>query len=148
MSTKPHDDMISEAVRWAKSLGYGIVEFHLGTETGADAVFQNYFGEKVILEVVTGANFRNLFEKPRIKQALESRGEKEHWPEILGLIVVGDRIDHVKDHGVEVGVPNELFDHPEKQRVFPVETRHFDRLIPVLLVSLLGIRASAKARVW
>ena len=48
MSTRTHDKVIEEAVRWAESLGYGIVEFHLGTQTGADAVFENRFGEKVI----------------------------------------------------------------------------------------------------
>ena len=68
MSTKTHDEMIEEAVRWAKSLGYGVVEYHLGTETGADAIFENRRREMVILEVVTGTSFKNLFKKQRIKQ--------------------------------------------------------------------------------
>ena len=145
MSTKTHDEMINEAVRWAKSLGYGVVEYHLGTETGADAVFQNQFNEKVILEVVTGASFKGLFQKPRIKEIFASPGTYWIEPEILGLIVVGDRILHVKDHGMEVGLSGEIFD-PPKQRIFPVLARDFKQVIPVLLVSLLGARASAYAR--
>jgi len=145
MSTKIHDELIKDAVRWAKSLGYDIVERHLGTETGADAVFQNYSGEQVILEVVTGASFRKLFQKSRIKKALVRRGRYYVPPKILGLIIVGDRINRVKDHGLEAGLPNELFD-PPKQKIFPVLTRDFDKVIPVLLVSLLGSRASAYAR--
>jgi hypothetical protein len=105
LSTKTHDDMIKEATRWAESLGYKVVESHFGTETGADAIFQNHFGEKAILEIVTGSSFKNLLEKPRIKEALRS------YPlHILGLIVVGDRIDHLKDHGVELGLSSELFE--------------------------------------
>jgi len=41
MSTKIHDEMIEEAVGWAKSLGYRVVEYNLGTNTGADAIFEN-----------------------------------------------------------------------------------------------------------
>lgn len=144
MSTKTHDEMIKEAVRWAKSLGYGVVEQNLGTRTGADAIFQNQFGEKVILEVVTGTSFRSLFKKPRIKDIF---GTQKFWiaPETLGLIIVGDRTENVKDHGIEVGIPPELFDPPE-QRIFPVLAKDFKEVIPVLLVSLLGARASAYAR--
>jgi hypothetical protein len=149
MSTKDHDDMIKKTVEWAESLGYGVVEAHLGTETGADAIFQNQFGEKVVLEVVTGSNFRSLFEKPRIKEAFVSLSKYQVSPptENLGLIVVGDRIDHVKDHGIKAGLPSELFETGSKtQKIFPVLARHFDALIPVLLVSLLGARASAYGR--
>ena len=144
-STKTHDEMIEEAVRWATSLGYGVVEYHLGTETGADAIFQNQFNEKVILEVVTGASFRNLFKKKRIKEVFGGYGRYWVKPEILGLIVVGDRTDQVKNHAVEAGLPTELFD-PPKQRIFPVLAKDFKEVIPVLLVSLLGARASAYAR--
>ena len=147
MSTRIHDEMIEEAVRWAKSLGYGIVEYHLGTETGADAVFENRFGEKVVLEVVTGARFKTLFKKPRIRKAFLSPMEYDEPPEMLGLVVVGDRIDHMKDHGVEVGWPEKDFDPPE-QRIFPVLTRDYKEIIPVLLVSLLGVRATTYGRLW
>lgn len=146
MSTKIHDEMIEEAVGWAKSLGYGVVEYNLGTNTGADAIFENRFGEKAILEIVTGASFRELFKKPRIREGFE---EDEKWdmvPEILGLIVVGDRIENVEKHGTEVGIPKELFNPPD-QKIFAVLTRHFKEVIPVLLVSILGSRASAYARV-
>ncbi len=131
LSTETHDKMIKEAVRWAKSLGYEVVEHHLGTETGADAIFQNHFNERVILEVVTGVSFKSLFKKPRINEVFRTT---RYWipPETLGLIVVGDRIDNVKRHGIEAGLPAKLFD-PLEQRIFPV-----------LLVSLLGARASPK----
>lgn len=145
MSTKTHDKMIKGAVRWAKSLGYGVVEFHPGTETGADAVFQNQFNEQVILEVVTGTSFKKLFQKPRIRKFFLRLGRYYVKSDMLGLIVVGDRIDHVKDHGIKVGLPTDIFD-PPKQRVFPVLVLDFERVIPVLLVSLLGARASAYAR--
>lgn len=145
MSTKTHDDLIKEAVRWAKSLGYEAVEQHLGTETGADAVFQNHLGDKVILEVVTGGSFKKLFENPRIRAALEKYLEYDWVPEILGLIVVGDRINNVKKHGVEAGLPDEFFTAPD-QRIFTVLVRDFKEVIPVLLVSLLGSKASAYAR--
>lgn len=145
MSTKTHDKMIKEAVRWAKSLGYGVVEHHPGTETGADAVFQNQFNEQVILEVVTGASFKKLFQKPRIREHFIRLGRYYVKSDMLGLIVVGDRIDNVKDHGIEVGLPADIF-VPPKQRVFPVLVLDFERVIPVLLVSLLGARASAYAR--
>lgn len=145
MSTKTHDEMIEEAVAWAKSLGYGVVECHLRTETGADAIFENRWGEKVILEVVTGASFRGLFKKPRIREIFLTPEEYDEPPIMLGLVVVGDRIDHVKDHGVEVGLPTELFDPPD-QRIFPVLVKHFEKVIPVLLVSLLGTRASPPQR--
>jgi hypothetical protein len=149
MSTKTHDDLIKAACEWAKSLGYAVVESHIGTETGADAIFQNQFEEKVLLEVVTGSNFRPLFKKQRIKEAFVKLGKYQPSPptEKLGLIVVGSRIDNVKEHGVEVGLPPELFEIGSKiQKIFPVLERHFDNLIPVLLVSLLGARASAHGR--
>lgn len=141
MSTKTHDKIILEAVEWARSLGYDVVKYNLGTKTGADAVFQNMFEEKVILEVVTGGRFRDLFKKSRIIKALQS-----HPLEILGLIVVGDRIDLVRKHGIEVGLRKEFFDSAHERRVFPVLVKHFEKVIPVLLVSLLGTRASGFAR--
>ena len=144
MSTKTHDEMIKRAVDWARSLGYGIVESNLGTKTGADAIFQNQFSERVILEVVTGSGFKGLFNKPRIKEIF---GTSRYWiePETLGLIIVGDRVDQVKNHGLEAGLPEEIFD-PPYQRIFPVLARDFKEVIPVLLVSLLGSRASLHAR--
>ena len=66
MSSKTHDELIDDAVRWAKTLGYEVVEKNLGTNTGADAVFQNKLAEIVIFEVVRGASFKTLFQKPRI----------------------------------------------------------------------------------
>ena len=142
MSTKTHDDMIKDAIRWAESLGYEVVEFHLGTKTGADAIFQNHFGEKVILEIVTGSSFKNLFEKPRIKEALRS-----HALHILGLVVVGDRIHNLKNHGVKAGLSSDLFESGNaRQKVFGVRALDFKDVIPVLLVSILGARASAYAR--
>ena len=136
--------MIKLAVRWAGSLGYEVVECNLGTKTGADAIFQNQDNERVILEVVTGRSFKNLFNKPRIKDIF---GTQRYWipPETLGLIVVGDRVNQVKKHGVEAGLKEELFD-PPRQRIFPVLARDFKEVIPVLLVSLLGSRASSYAR--
>jgi hypothetical protein len=150
MSTKTHDEMIEEAVTWARSLGYNVIEYHLGTETGADAIFQNQFKETVILEVVTGASFRNLFQKQRIRELLlDPRDDAEKEEILLGLIVVGDRIGLMKDHGIEVGLPREFFEPGKKeQKIFPVLVKNFNDLIPVLLVSLLGARASARARLW
>jgi len=87
-------------------------------KTGANAVFQNMFEEKVILEVVTGTSFKGLFKKSRIKEALKTKENEKHWPEVLGLIVIGDRIDHVKDHGLEEGLSDGFFEPPE-QRFFP-----------------------------
>jgi hypothetical protein len=134
--------MIKDAIRWAESLGYEVVESHLGTKTGADAIFQNHFGEKAILEIVTGSSFKNLFEKPRIKDALRS-----YALHILGLVVVGDRIDNLKNHGVEAGLSSDLFESGNKrQKVFGVRALDFKDVIPVLLVSILGARASAYAR--
>lgn len=145
MSTKTHDDLVKEAVRWAKSLGYELVEKHLGTETGADAVFQNHLGDKVILEVVTGGNFKAFFKKPRIRDLIVD--DQTIWapPEVLGLIVVADRIENLKKHGVQAGLSNRLFD-PPTQRVFGVLVRDFKEVIPVLLVSILGSKASGYAR--
>lgn len=143
MSTRTHDSLIKTSIDWAISLGYSVVEHHFGTTTGADAVFQNMKGQRVILEVVTGSRFKNLFSKTRIKEALVKAGK--YWvspPEILGLIVVGDRIDSIRKHGVKAGLPDDLF-NPPAQMVFPVLTRDFDKVIPVLLVSILGTRESA-----
>jgi len=53
----------------------------------------------------------------------------------------------VKDHGVKAGLPADLFEPPE-QRIFPVLVKDFKGVIPVLLVSLLGARATAYGRVW
>ncbi len=136
MSTKTHDDLIDESIRWAESLGYKVVEYHKGTETGADAIIQNLHGEKVVLEIVTGSSFRNLFKKERIRKALEN-------DLLLGLIIVGDRIDNLKDHGREAGLSSELFESGHKrQRIFGVLTCDFHQVIPVLLVSVLGTRGS------
>jgi hypothetical protein len=141
--TKTHDEIIEETIRWAKSLGYNIVDHNLGTETGADAIIQNHFDEKVILEVVTGSSFKKLFSKPRIKEVFEPY----HPPLTLGLIIVGDRINKVEEHGIKAGFSEEYFESGHKfQRVFPVLTRDFKQVIPVLLVSLLGSRASATGR--
>ena len=138
MSTETHDDMIEESIRWAESLGYRVVERHLGTETGADAVFQNLFGERAILEIVTGSSFKGLLKKERIKEALKSDF-------FLGLIVVGDRIDNLKDHGLAEGLSAELFESGHKeQRVFGVRVLDFKQVIPVLLVSILGTKGSPK----
>jgi len=145
VSTKTHDDLIKEAVRWAKSLGYGVVEYHLGTDTGADAIFQNQFNERVVLEVVTGTSFKSLFKKPRIMGIFSSLRIPKLPPETLGLIIVGDRIENVKKHGIEAGRPAKDFD-PPRQRIFPVLAKDFEKVIPVLLVSLLGARASAYGR--
>lgn len=116
-------------------LGYSVVECNLGTKTGADAIFENQYNEKVILEVVTGSSFKELFQKPRIRK--EFVRVSKYWvkPEILGLIIVADKITKVRDHGIEAGLPTELFD-PPKQRIFPVLTDDYKNLIPVLLVSL------------
>jgi hypothetical protein len=135
MSTKDHDNMIKEAVKWAKSLGYGVVEYHLGTDTGADAIFENRFGEKAILEIVTGGRFKGLFKKTRIREGFEEDEKWDRVPEILGLIVVGDRIENVEKHGTEVDIPKDLFNPPD-QKIFAVLARHFDKVIPVLLVSI------------
>ena len=100
----------------------------------------------MILEVVTGSSFKDLFQTPRIREAFVSPSKYQlTTPEYLGLIVVAGKIDNVKKHGVEVGLPEELFDFPE-QKIFPVLIRHFDRVIPVLLVSILGSRATATGR--
>lgn len=138
MSTQTHDDMIRKSIRWAESLGYKVVEHHFGTETGADAIFENHSDERAVLEIVTGSSFKNLLRKERIKEALKS-----DW--VLGLIIVGDRIDHLKDHGEEVGLSTELFElgHFE-QKVFGVRVLDFEEVIPVLLVSILGVRGSPK----
>lgn len=144
-STKTHDELIKDAVRWAKSLGYDVVECHPGTKTGADAVFQNHVGEKVILEVVSRPSFKQLFRKPRIREALVQIGKYTTPPDILGLIVVSNRINNVKKHAIEVGIPANVFD-PKEQKVFAVRECDFREVILVLLVSILGSRASAFAR--
>jgi hypothetical protein len=136
LSTKTHDELIRESIRWAESLGYKVIEHHLGTETGADAIFQNHAGEKAVLEMVTGSSFTNLFGKERIKNALKN-------DYILGLIVVGDRINNLKDHGIKAGLSSELFESGHKeQKVFGVLVRDFNAIIPVLLVSILGTKGS------
>lgn len=141
--SEEHDRMIEDACRWAEALGYEVLEKNPGNVTGPDAIFRNYFsGAKVMLEVVTGASFKELFRKPRIKKALQRPGTYWIPPEIVALIVVGDRVKNVKDHGVKAGLSEELFD-PPKKKVFAVRQRDFERLIPLLLVSLLGSRASA-----
>jgi hypothetical protein len=128
--------MIRESIFWAHSLGYKVVEHHLGTETGADAVFQNHSGEQVLLEVVTGSSFKNLLRKERIKEALKN-------DLILGLIIVGDRIELLKKHGKEACLSTELFElgHME-QKVFGVRAVDFKVVIPVLMVSVLGTKGS------
>ncbi len=142
MSTQTHDEMILAAIQWAKSLGYKVVDYNVGKETGVDALFENHFGEKVILEIETGSGFRKLFEKPRIQQALKSPPLT-----VLGIIVVGDRIDNLEAHGIEVGLSKELFESGNlNQRVFGVRALDFKQVIPVLLVSILGIKGSAYAR--
>ena len=142
MSTQTHDEMILTAIRWAKSLGYRVVDYNIGKETGVDALFENQFGEQAMLEVETGAGFRKLFEKPRIQEALKSPPLT-----VLGVIVVGDRIDNLEEHGVEVGLPKQLFESGNlNQRVFGVRALDFKEVIPVLLVSILGIKGSAYAR--
>lgn len=143
MSSKTHDELIEKAEYWAKSLGYTVLDKNLGTKTGADAIFQNYHGQKAILEIVTGSSFRILFEKPRIKKVLVPLGTYElSIKEFLGLIVVAPRIDNVEKHGIEVGIPKDVFEG-KNQKVFAVRECDFKEVIPVLLVSILGSRASA-----
>ena len=138
MSTETHDDQILESVRWAKSLGYKVGEYNLGTETGADAIFENLHSEKVVLEIVTGSSFKKLLRKERIKKTVSDEF-------VLGFTIVGHSLDHLKDHGVEVGLSPELFElGHEKQRFFGVRTLDFRAVIPVLLVSILGTRGSPK----
>ena len=132
------------ALRWAKSLGYEIVERHLGTDTGADAIFENQFQERVLLEVVTGARFKDLFDKQRIKDIFEN--EEEYFPtDFLGLIVVGDRIANIEKHATEAGISIDFFEPPD-QKIFPVLALDFEEIIPALLIKLLGSKASAYGR--
>jgi len=145
MSTETHDKLIEDTVFWAESLGYSVTEKHLGTETGADAIFQNHFGEKVILEVVSRPDFKELFRKPRIRQALVKISKYTTPPDILGLIVVANRINNVEKHAIEVGIPADVFE-PKEQKVFAVRECDFKEVIPVLLVSILGSRAIAYGR--
>jgi hypothetical protein len=51
----------------------------------------------------------------------------------------------VKKHTIEVGIPANVFE-PKEQKVFAVRDCDFKEVIPVLLVSILGSRASAYAR--
>ena len=146
MSTETHNELIKKAVFYAESLGYSVVKKHLGTDTGADALFQNQFEEKVILEVLSRPSFKELFEKPRIKKALVQIGKYIVPPDILGLIIVANRINNVKKHAIEVGIPANVFE-PKEQKVFAVRECDFREVIPVLLVSILGSRASAHPRV-
>jgi hypothetical protein len=67
--TKTHDEIIQETIRWAKSLGYNVVDHNLGTETGADAIIQNHFDEKVILEVVTGSSLARALPRMNSQKA-------------------------------------------------------------------------------
>lgn len=145
-NTKEHDNMIITACESAQSLGYDVVERHLGTDTGADAVFQNCLGERVILEVPTASKLKNLFEKPRIKETFVRKGKYWMPPETLGLIVVGHRIENAKSHGVKAGLPEHLF-NPPTQKIFLIRDRNFDSLFPILLVSILGTRESMYARI-
>ena len=145
MSTETHDELIGKAVYWAESLGYSVAEKNLGTDTGADALFQNHFGEKVILEVLSRPSFKELFEKPRIKKALVQISKYTVPPDILGLIIVANRIDNVKKHAIAVGIPANVFE-PKQQKVFTVRDCDFKEVIPVLLVSILGSRANSIAR--
>jgi len=147
MSTKTHDELIEKAAYWAKSLGYTVIDKNPGTKTGADAIFQNHLGEKAIIEVVTRSDFKTLFEKPRVKPMLiPSPGtyvvsEKE----FLGLIVVAPRINNVRKHAIKVGIPKDVLEG-KNQKVFAVRECDFKQVIPVLLVSILGSRASAYGR--
>jgi len=137
--TEIHDKMIKETVRWAKSLGYYVVDHNLGTETGADAIIENHKGERVILEVVTGHNFKKLFQKPRIKEIFEP-----YEPPLARLIIVTDRAELITKHGVSAGLPEDYFEvGGQLQRVFPVLEVDFYKITPVLLVSILGARAAA-----
>ena len=145
MSKTTHNELIEKAVFWAKSLGYTVTDKNLGTETGADAIFQNHFNEKVILEVLSRPNFKQLFIKSRIKEVLMENSKYAIPPSILGLIVVANRIINVKKHAVEVGIPANIFEGKE-QKVFAVREVEFKEVIPVLLVSILGSRASATGR--
>jgi hypothetical protein len=141
--TKTHDNIIETVLRWAESLGYRVVEHNTGNKTGPDAIIANQFGETVVVEVETGANFRKLLKKPRLNRPLSISPD-----DFLGIIVVGDRIEHLKEHGIEVGLPEELFESGSKrQKVFGVGTLDFKEIIPPLLVSILGARASAIGRI-
>lgn len=146
-STEAHDDLIEHAVHWAESLGYIVAEKNLSTKTGADAIFQNHWGEKAILEVVSSSSFKKLFKKPRIREMLVPYVGTYVvlLKEILGLIIVAPRIHNVKKHGIEVDIPEDVF-QGENQRVFAVRDKDFKEVIPVLLVKILGSRASATAR--
>jgi hypothetical protein len=144
MSTKTHDDLIKMALRWAETLGYTIVEKHLGTDTGADAIFENQFQERVLLEVVTGGRFKSLFDKKRIRDIFEI--EEQYFPtSFLGLIVVGDRINNIKKHAANAEISKDFFEPPD-QKIFPVLAMDFKEIIPALLIKLLGSKASAYGR--
>jgi len=133
-----HDAMILEAERWATSLGYRVVDENLGSKKGADAIFENQARESVLLEVVSGGSFKSLFRKERIQQAFilpHAIEEYKIMPTILALIIVADRIDNVKKHGIEVGIPDALF-NPPNQVIFPVLAFDFKEVIPALLAML------------
>ena len=132
------------ALRWAETLGYTIVEKHLGTDTGADAIFENQFQERVLLEVVTGGRFKSLFDKKRIREIFEN--EEQYFPtSFLGLIVVGDRINNIKKHAANAEISKDFFEPPD-QKIFPVLVMDFKEIIPALLIKLLGSKASAYGR--
>lgn len=138
-----HDKLILDAVSWAESLGYEIVEYNLGRRKGPDAVFKNFNNQKVILEIVIDANFKRLFKQARIKEELITISKYEVSPkEFLGLIVVADRITNVKKHAIECDFPAEFF-NPKTQKIFAVHIYDFKEIMPALLVSLLGSRTSA-----
>lgn len=142
-----HDKMILNAISWAESLGYEVKDYNLGTEKGPDAVFRNSSGDEVRLEIETGASFIELFErlasKKKIWDELMPAGTyiAVSAPKFLGIIVVGDRINNVRKHAEEAGFAPELFKAPT-QKIFAVRASDFKELLPVLLVSLLGSRAS------
>jgi hypothetical protein len=141
-----HDEIIRDAIRWAESLGYAVPEHHFGSRKGPDAVFENYTAQKVILEVVTGTRFEDFFGSLRIKNALVKLGKYELTrPDMLGLILVADRVNRVKDYGTKAGLPAEIFEPKKERKVFPLITRDFDKVFPILLVSLLGTIAESHA---
>jgi hypothetical protein len=135
--TTTHDLLITDAKRWSEALGYVVDKPHLGHSKGFDAVFKNG-RRQVVLEIVTGTDFTRFFMRKSIRNLLIPVGKYSAPPE-TSIIVVADRIDNVKEHGISTGLPEGLFG-PPKQKVFPLITRDFDRLFPVLLVSLLGAR--------
>ena len=141
-SLTTHDKLIIDACNYAKALGYEIVRYNLGRRKGPDAVFRNYQDQQVILEIVTGSRFKELFERTRIKDALIRLGKYTvSKQEFLGFIIVGDRIDNIERHALTAGHSKEFFE-TNKQKIFPVCVYDFKEVIPALLVSLLGSRTN------